>query len=194
MSFSGKARVMFIVLAGTARALAGAEDLRGPETFASITSQAERSPALFVEAGRDLQGARLAVGLEQDARRGPRAGAGRSGTGRRVDRRVDRVRSRLHRILPTDAAARHRSLNEELCMSVTLNINGTRREFDGDPDTPLLWVIREDLGLTGTKYGCGIAQCGACTVHLDGQTLRSCSAPVSVVAGRQVTTIEGVTS
>ena len=79
-------------------------------------------------------------------------------------------------------------------MAITLNINGTRREFDGDPDTPLLWVIREDLGLTGTKYGCGIAQCGACTVHVDGQTLRSCSAPVSAVANRQVTTIEGISS
>src|ERR1700681_4063285 len=79
-------------------------------------------------------------------------------------------------------------------MSVTLNINGTRREYDGDPDTPLLWVIRDELGLTGTKYGCGIAQCGACTVHVDGQTMRSCSAPVSGVAGRQVTTIEGLTS
>jgi isoquinoline 1-oxidoreductase subunit alpha len=73
-------------------------------------------------------------------------------------------------------------------MSMTLNINGTRREFDGDPDTPLLWVIRDELGLTGTKYGCGIAQCGACTVHVDGQTLRSCSAPLSAVANRQVTT------
>ena len=79
-------------------------------------------------------------------------------------------------------------------MSITLNINGTRREFEGDPETPLLWVIREDVGLTGTKYGCGIAQCGACTVHVDGQTLRSCSAPVSAVANRQVTTIEGLSS
>ena len=79
-------------------------------------------------------------------------------------------------------------------MSVTLNINGTRREFDGDPDTPLLWVIRDELGLTGTKYGCGIAQCGACTVHVDGQTLRSCSAPVSAVANRTITTIEGLSS
>ncbi|HEV2038546.1 MAG TPA: (2Fe-2S)-binding protein, partial [Casimicrobiaceae bacterium] len=79
-------------------------------------------------------------------------------------------------------------------MSITLNINGTRREFDGDPETPLLWVIREDVGLTGTKYGCGIAQCGACTVHVDGQTLRSCSAPVSAVANRKVTTIEGLSS
>src|SRR2546427_10150887 len=79
-------------------------------------------------------------------------------------------------------------------MSITLNINGTRRDFDGDPDTPLLWVIREELGLTGTKYGCGIAQCGACTVQVDGQTLRSCSAPVSALAGRTVTTIEGLSS
>jgi len=69
-------------------------------------------------------------------------------------------------------------------MPVTLTINGTPREFNGDPDTPLLWVIREDVGLTGTKYGCGIAQCGACTVHVDGQTLRSCSAPVSAVIDR----------
>src|SRR2546423_13748367 len=89
---------------------------------------------------------------------------------------------------------RRRLYNEEPCMSVTLNINGMRREFDGDPDTPLLWVIRDDLGLTGTKYGCGIAQCGACTVHVDGQTLRSCSAPVSAVAGREGTTIGGLSS
>ena len=60
-------------------------------------------------------------------------------------------------------------------MSITLNVNATSREFYGDPDTPLLWVIREQLGLTGTKYGCGIAQCGACTVHVDGVPLRSCS-------------------
>src|SRR4030095_14527860 len=79
-------------------------------------------------------------------------------------------------------------------MAITLIINGTRREFDDDPDTPLLWVIREDVGLTGTKYGCGIAQCGACTVHVDGEPLRSCSAPVAAVAGRKVTTIEGVSS
>ena len=79
-------------------------------------------------------------------------------------------------------------------MSVSLNVNGQTREVDADPATPLLWVIREDLGLTGTKYGCGIAQCGACTVHVDGETLRSCAAPVSAVAGRKVTTIEGVSS
>ena len=77
-------------------------------------------------------------------------------------------------------------------MSVTLNINGTRREFDGDPDTPLLWVIRDELGLTGTKYGCGIAQCGACTVHVDGQPLRSCMLAVGAIGNRKITTIEGV--
>ena len=76
----------------------------------------------------------------------------------------------------------------------SLTVNGQRRDADVDPNTPLLWVIREDLGLTGTKYGCGIAQCGACTVHVDGDPLRSCSAPVSAVAGKRVTTIEGLSS
>ena len=70
-------------------------------------------------------------------------------------------------------------------MPVSLTVNGQRRDVDVDPNTPLLWVIREDLGLTGTKYGCGIAQCGACTVHVDGEPLRSCSAPVSAVAGKR---------
>ena len=79
-------------------------------------------------------------------------------------------------------------------MPVSLTVNGQRRDADVDPNTPLLWVLREDLGLTGTKYGCGIAQCGACTVHVDGEPLRSCSAPVSAVAGKRVTTIEGLSS
>ena len=79
-------------------------------------------------------------------------------------------------------------------MPVSLTVNGQRRDADVDPNTPLLWVLREDLGLTGTKYGCGIAQCGACTVHVEGEPLRSCSAPVSAVAGKQVTTIEGLSS
>src|SRR5438034_2805437 len=79
-------------------------------------------------------------------------------------------------------------------MPVTLNVNGQNREVDVDPATPLLWVVREDLGLTGTKYGCGVAQCGACTVHVDGQPVRSCSMPVSAASGRQVTTIEGLSS
>jgi len=79
-------------------------------------------------------------------------------------------------------------------MAVNFDVNGQQRRFDGDPETPLLWVIRDELGLTGTKYGCGIAQCGACTVHVDGQPLRSCSAPIAALAGRKVTTIEGLVS
>jgi isoquinoline 1-oxidoreductase alpha subunit len=75
-----------------------------------------------------------------------------------------------------------------------LNINGVDREVDVDPTTPLLWVIREQLQLTGTKYGCGIAQCGACTVHLDGMAVRSCVFPVSAAAGKSITTIEGLAS
>ena len=77
---------------------------------------------------------------------------------------------------------------------LALNINGTTRNVDADPATPLLWVIREDLGLTGTKYGCGVAQCGACTVHADGVPLRSCSAPVAAMVGKKITTIEGLRS
>jgi len=75
---------------------------------------------------------------------------------------------------------------------ITLTVNGTERAVDVAPDTPLLWVLRDTLGLTGTKFGCGIGQCGACTVHLDGVPTRSCSAPVNAVAGKQVTTIEGL--
>ena len=73
-----------------------------------------------------------------------------------------------------------------------LIINGKLFELDVAPDTPLLWAIRENAGLTGTKYGCGIAQCGACTVHLDGVAVRSCSTPVSAAVGKQITTIEGL--
>ena len=76
---------------------------------------------------------------------------------------------------------------------VRLNINGKQHEVDVDPDTPLLWVIREQVGLTGTKYGCGIAACGACTVHLDGTAVRSCSLPVrEVKADQKIVTIEGL--
>ncbi|HWP34097.1 MAG TPA: (2Fe-2S)-binding protein [Thermodesulfobacteriota bacterium] len=75
---------------------------------------------------------------------------------------------------------------------ITLVVNGRRHTVDVPPDTPLLWVIRETIGLTGTKFGCGIAQCGACTVHLDGQPIRSCVTPVSAAAGKRVTTIEGL--
>ena len=77
-------------------------------------------------------------------------------------------------------------------MSVTLNVNGARREFDGDPNTPLLWVIRDELGLTGTKFGCGIVMCGACTVHVEGRATRSCITAVGAVAGAKITTIEGL--
>jgi isoquinoline 1-oxidoreductase alpha subunit len=75
---------------------------------------------------------------------------------------------------------------------LTLNVNGKARRIDADPDTPLLWALREQLQLTGTKFGCGAGLCGACTVHLDGQPVRSCSTPVSAAAGRKITTIEGV--
>lgn len=75
---------------------------------------------------------------------------------------------------------------------VRLTINGTTHNVDVEPNTPLLWVIRENVGLTGTKYGCGVAQCGACTVHVDGAAMRACSVPASAVAGKSITTIEGL--
>ncbi|MBX3204495.1 MAG: (2Fe-2S)-binding protein [Labilithrix sp.] len=77
-------------------------------------------------------------------------------------------------------------------MSIRLRVNGTDRELDVDPETPLLWALRDALGLTGTKYGCGEALCGACTVHLDGGAVRSCVTPVRRAAGKHVTTIEGL--
>jgi isoquinoline 1-oxidoreductase subunit alpha len=73
-----------------------------------------------------------------------------------------------------------------------LTINGKALEVDVDPSTPLLWAIREQVGLTGTKYGCGVAQCGACTVHVNGEAIRSCVTPVSAVEGKKITTIEGL--
>lgn len=78
--------------------------------------------------------------------------------------------------------------------TINLNINGTQQMVDVDPKTPLLWVLREHLNLVGTKYGCGIAQCGACTVHLEGNAVRSCSLPVSAVANKKITTIEGLST
>jgi aerobic-type carbon monoxide dehydrogenase small subunit (CoxS/CutS family) len=75
---------------------------------------------------------------------------------------------------------------------IDVSVNGKTQRVDADPDTPLLWVIRESLGLTGTKYGCGMALCGACTVHLDGAAVRSCVTPVSAARGKRVTTIEGL--
>lgn len=77
---------------------------------------------------------------------------------------------------------------------VKLRINGVEQSFDGDPDTPLLWFVRDDLGLHGTKYGCGAGLCGACTVHLDGVAVRGCQTTVAEAAGKAVTTIEGLSS
>ena len=77
-------------------------------------------------------------------------------------------------------------------MSIELEINGVKRQVAAEPDTPLLWVRRDELHMTGTKYGCGVAQCGACTVHLDGQAVRSCQTPVSAVGAGKITTIEGL--
>ena len=73
-----------------------------------------------------------------------------------------------------------------------LSVNGKQYETDSDPDTPLLWVIRDDIGLTGTKFGCGVAQCGACTVHVDGEARRSCVTPLKAAVGKEITTIEGI--
>ena len=75
---------------------------------------------------------------------------------------------------------------------ITLTVNGARRSFDGDPTMPLLWYLRDELALTGTKYGCGIAQCGACTVHLAGEPARACQLPMSTLEGAEVVTIEGL--
>jgi isoquinoline 1-oxidoreductase alpha subunit len=75
---------------------------------------------------------------------------------------------------------------------IKLNINGKAREFDGDPDMPLLWYVRDELELTGTKYGCGMGLCGACTVHLNGAATRSCLTPMKAAAGKNITTIEGL--
>ena len=77
---------------------------------------------------------------------------------------------------------------------IALKVNGISRQFAGDPNMPLLWYLRDELGMTGTKFGCGAALCGACTVHLDGQATRTCILPLSAVAGRRVTTIEGLSA
>ena len=79
-------------------------------------------------------------------------------------------------------------------MALTLNVNGTSHTVDVEAETPLLWVLRDTIGLTGTKYGCGIARCGACTVHLDGQPVKSCNTKVSAAVGTRVTTIEGLSA
>jgi isoquinoline 1-oxidoreductase alpha subunit len=85
-------------------------------------------------------------------------------------------------------------INEETRMSTSLTINGKSVTVNAEPDTPLLWVIRDEVGLTGTKFGCGAALCGACTVHLEGAPVRSCQTPLSAAAGKNVSTIESVSS
>jgi len=75
---------------------------------------------------------------------------------------------------------------------ITLTVNGTQHDIDLEPDTPLLWALRDAVGLTGTKFGCGIAQCGACTVHINGRAMRSCSVPIGTLAGASIVTIEGL--
>ena len=77
---------------------------------------------------------------------------------------------------------------------ITLTVNGQQRSFDGDPDMPLLWYLRDEIDLTGTKFGCGAGLCGACTVHRDGQAIRSCQTPMRTLAGRQIVTIEGLSA
>ncbi|HKY20436.1 MAG TPA: (2Fe-2S)-binding protein, partial [Vicinamibacterales bacterium] len=77
-------------------------------------------------------------------------------------------------------------------MPINLTVNGSQRSFDGDPEMPLLWYLRDELGLAGTKYGCGAGLCGSCTVHRDGQAVRSCQTPMRTLAGRQIVTIEGL--
>jgi isoquinoline 1-oxidoreductase alpha subunit len=77
---------------------------------------------------------------------------------------------------------------------IALTVNGRRQQFGGDEATPLLWYLRDELGLTGTKYGCGVAACGACTIHLEGKAVRACVTPVSAAAGKRVTTIEGLSA
>jgi aerobic-type carbon monoxide dehydrogenase small subunit (CoxS/CutS family) len=77
---------------------------------------------------------------------------------------------------------------------ITITVNGTPHQLDIEADTPLLWVLRDVIGLTGTKFGCGVAECGACTVHINGEAMRSCSVPISLIDGAQITTIEGLSS
>jgi len=85
-------------------------------------------------------------------------------------------------------------LSIERASMITLTVNGTQHDIDLEPDTPLLWALRDAVGLTGTKFGCGIAECGACTVHIDGQAMRSCSVPIGALSGASVVTIEGLSS
>src|SRR5262249_7158758 len=114
---------------------------------------------------------------------------------------LDPARGSYGQASPSGAGPRGRRMRSLLIVTTAVHgglqmadlaVNGRTHRVDVDPDTPLLWVLRDTIGLTGTKYGCGIAQCGACTVHVDGIAMRSCSVPLSAVEGRQITTIEGL--
>jgi isoquinoline 1-oxidoreductase alpha subunit len=98
-------------------------------------------------------------------------------------------------VTETNRHNHHRAANagKQYCM-VSVTVNGRRHDLNVPPETPLLWVIRDELGLTGTKFGCGVSQCGACTVHVDGEATRSCTLPVSAVGGKQVHTIESLST
>src|SRR5271156_4452681 len=85
-----------------------------------------------------------------------------------------------------------RASNRRRAQMITLTVNGTHHDIDLEPDTPLLWALRDAVGLTGTKFGCGIAQCGACTVHINGRAMRSCSVPIGTLSGASILTIEGL--
>src|SRR5271155_4913128 len=111
----------------------------------------------------------------------------RADTMRNRDIAVERVRQPRYSV----AMPKDHSLAGALAM-VTITVNDTQHQLDIEPDTPLLWVLRDVVGLTGTKYGCGIAQCGACTVHIDGKPMRSCSVPIGALDGAKVATIEGL--
>jgi len=108
--------------------------------------------------------------------------------------RVRRTQAKLlARSLAFDVSWPASGLHERILV-ITIEVNGVSRQIDIEPDTPLLWVLRDVIGLTGTKFGCGIAQCGACTVHIDGVAMRSCSVPIGAIDGAKVVTIEGLSS
>ena len=102
------------------------------------------------------------------------------------------MRTNAPRVTPLDGAAR--LYDEGGCRMIQLTINGKRAQYDGEPEMPVLWYLRDRLELTGTKFGCGMGLCGACTIHIDGAAARSCVTPMSAVAGKRITTIEGLSA
>src|SRR5205823_3110108 len=138
--------------------------------------------ALLCHIARGVVGPELAGSVGSPARLRLRRGAPYNPPVVHLSLALDRPRR------PAPTGSRHR----EVAPVITLNVNGRDRAVDVAADTPLLWVVRETLGLTGTKFGCGMALCGACTVHLDGEAVRSCVTPVRRAAGKKVVTIEGL--